>query len=187
MGTKVTEFICAETRAFVRKRHGSAKWDEIYGKLGDKTKKHYFSEPDPSNWVDFDVVHDLLRTVKDALEKDDKDIMHNLGMHNAEYNLGFTQKILMKILTIKMVLKIASFLWTGRVKDGGTMVVSNTGKTSVRCRIELPPDSSEYWWAYLAGWFQRTIEIAGGKGVKSRWVGGGKHDGDTAEYEVSWN
>jgi len=175
------------TRKFVRRSHGNEKWDDVLKTMDETTRVHYGKELAPSSWVDFNLIHDLLRSVSDVLSKEDEKVMHSLGIYNSEENLRFTQKILMKILTVKMVLKLASMLWTGRVKNGGTMVVTSAGKTSASCRIEYPPDASEYWWRYLSGWFKRTIELAGGKNVKSEWIGGGGKDGETVEFEVSWS
>jgi hypothetical protein len=187
MTTRVNELMLINTRKFVRDRHGKGKWDEVLEAMDEGTRVTFGRELDPSGWVDFEIIHDLLRSVSLVLARNDEHVMRSLGLHNAEANLRITQKILMKILTIKMVLRIASILWTGRVKDGGEMRVVSTGHTSAHCRIEYPPDASEHWWKYLAGWFQRTIELAGGRNVRSQWTGGGGADGETAEFDVSWS
>jgi hypothetical protein len=187
MTTRISELMLINTRKFVREKHGRAKWDEVMETMDGRARAAFGRELDPSGWVDFEIIHDMLRSVSRVLARNDGNVMHTLGLHNAEANLRITQRILMKILTIKLVLRIAGILWTGRVKDGGEMKVVGTGHTSAHCRIEYPPDASEYWWKYLAGWFQRTVELAGGRNVRSQWTGGGAADGETAEFDVSWS
>ncbi len=186
MATRITENMLINTRTFVNRFYGADRWSEVLQKMDDRTRQAYQGKLSASGWRDFAVIADLLKAVDETLSPSEEDVMHKLGLHNAEADLRVTQKLIMRILTIKLVLKIASFLWTGRVKDGGRLVVISTGKASVKCRIEDPPDVSPLWWKYLAGWFHRTIELAGGKNVRSRWTGGGEDKGETAHFEVSW-
>ena len=186
MTTHVTEMMLISTRRFVIRDFGGDRWKDILDRMEPATRKAYEKELAASQRVDFPIVADLLKSVVDVLSKDAPDVMHRLGMHNAEDDLKITQRIIMKILTIKLVLKIASMLWTARVQDGGTMVIVDRGRKGAGCRIETPPDVSILWWKYLAGWFHRTIELAGGKNVLSTWTGGGEKPREAATFEVSW-
>ncbi len=187
MATQITDRIFFESREWVLKRFGQERWSQVLGILGQQNRSLFQTRKPGSGWVHFVDAVELLGAIEQGLASEGSSVMHELGVHNAEANLRVTQKMIMKILTVKMVLRLASFLWTGRVLDGGRMVVANTGPRSVRCRIEQPPDVSELWWRYLAGWFQRTIELAGGRAVDSRFVGGGEQPRQTAEFEVSWS
>ena len=186
MATKITELLLVNTRTFVLRSHGPTVWDDILHNLDEGTRWHFERGPDPSGWVSFGVVMDLFGTICEAVGGDSHALLHELGHYNAEANLATTQKILMKLLTIKMVLKIAGVLWTGRVRDGGKMAIHDRGARAVGCTIERPPEVSELWWRYLAGWFQRTIELAGGEDVQSEWTGGGGEPFEPSTFEVRW-
>jgi len=186
MATRITARMLINTRDFVLSRYGAARFDEMLAALGDRCRVLYQAKLTASIWVDFEVIDDLMQTVERLFGDGSENLMHELGLYNSEADLRVTQKLIMRILTIKMVLKLASFLWTGRVKDGGRMVIINKGPKAVGCRIEQPPSVSDRWWRYLAGWFQRTIELAGGRQVTSRFTGGGAEPGQAAEFDVSW-
>ena len=186
MTTRITENMLVNTLTFVTRFYGAGKWNDVLEKMEDGTRQIFRGKLSASGWRDFAVIADLLEALEEILSPSEENVMHKLGLHNAEADLRVTQKLIMRILTIKLVLKIASFLWTGRVKNGGRLVVISTARTAVKCRIEDPPDVSPQWWKYLAGWFQRTIELAGGKNVRASWTGGGSEKGETAEFEVSW-
>jgi hypothetical protein len=189
MTTQIIELMLISTRKFVRRYHGDAGWQSVLERMAERHRAAFDRELVPSRRFDFALGADLLRAVAEAFGKDDggDEVMHRLGMHNAEEDLNATEKLLMRILTIKLVLKIASFLWTARVRQGGSMVVTDRGRKGAGCRIERPPDVSPHWWRYLAGWFHRTIELAGGRSVRARWTGGGGAPGETATFEVDWD
>jgi len=187
MATRITEMMLISTRRFVTLRFGEEAWRGVLAATSEDTRRSFARPLSPKLRFDFPLGMDLLRAMLEALPQEDGDrLLHQLGMHNAEHDLGATEKLLMRALTIKIVLRIASLLWTSRVKDGGRMVILDRGRTAAGCRIESPPDVSVLWWKYLAGWFQRTIELAGGLQVASRWTGGGEQPRDAATFEVSW-
>ena len=184
--TRVTEAIINNTRKFVCSRFGDQAWEVVLVKLSPRTRVYYDHGSNPRGWIEWSVMLDLLTAVAGALSSRDPNVMHQLGLYNAEANLRLTQKLMLKVLTIKMVMKIGAALWSGRIKDGGLFVVINRGPRAVMVRIDNPPAVSDLWWRYLAGWFERSIELAGGKNVSSEWTGGGDKPGVDATFEVTW-
>ncbi|MBN1944898.1 MAG: hypothetical protein JW797_04440 [Bradymonadales bacterium] len=190
MTTQITEMMLISTRKFVTNQYGPEPWGAVLEHLAPSHRAVLDRELSPKQRFDFPLAADLLKTLAEQLGKGGTgdEVMHKLGRHNAEDDLNVTEKLLMKILTVKIVLRIASILWTARVKNGGKMRIIDRGRKAVSCWIENPPDVSVYWWKYLAGWFQRTIELAGGREVASAWVGGAEErSGETARFEVSWS
>ena len=188
MATRITEMMLISTRKFVLDNYGPSAWQRALEAMGTDARRRFERELTAKRRFDFPVAVDLLESVVQACDSADVSfVLNQLGRHNAEDDLGSTERLLMRVFTVKMVLKIASMLWTSRVKDGGRLIISSKGKKAVEGLIEQPPDASPLWWNYLAGWFQRTIELAGGSEVTARWTEGGRRPGEAAHFDVSWN
>lgn len=187
MHTLITEMMLISTERFVGRNYGAQAWGDVVGRLPEPARRIVDRSLSPKRRFEFPVAAEVLDSVVAVCNPDvPAQVLHALGMHNAEDDLGATEKLLMRALTIKLVLRIASMLWTSRVKNGGRMVVESRGRTAAAARIENPPDVADAWWTYLAGWFHRTIELAGGRDVTSSWTGGGSRPGEAASFEVAW-
>jgi hypothetical protein len=173
-----------ETRAFIEQRFGAAGRERLGAALAGEAREKW-NHPPGEGWVDFALVGATLQTVREVFGGEDAAVVYALGRHNAEMNLAATERMLMKLISIKMVLKIASFLWGKRVKDGGELSVASTGPRSVRATLRFPVAHAD-WFEYLRGWFVRTIELAGGRAVRATLEKPAERGYAASEYAVAW-
>ncbi len=171
------------TKVFVERRFGTARWRSLLEKVAPATRALFDRSLKTSDWVDYDQVVDLMRAVATLEERD---VLVSLGMHNSEANLRVTQRLVMKILSVQWVLRMAAFLWAGRVRDGGTLTVAPVEKGRVKVTLGGFPKPEPEWLQYLVGWFRRTVELSGGRDVRVALEGGGTKPYEPATYDVRW-
>ncbi|MBN1946029.1 MAG: hypothetical protein JW797_10155 [Bradymonadales bacterium] len=174
------------TRDFVIKRFGRDRWAEVLERLGQPTRELLERQLRPRSWVDYDRVVDLLRAVKHLLGEQTSHILVELGKHNGEANLRITQRIIMRLASVDLVLRIAARLWKGRVNDGGTLKIVRRNRGRVTVLLSEFPDPQLEWHEYLVGWFTRTIELSGGRKVTVALTKSGSRPYETTEFECRW-
>jgi hypothetical protein len=116
----------------------------------------------------------------------DRPAVKSGGMHDSAANLRPTQRLVMKILSVQWVLRMAAFLWAGRVRDGGTLDIAPVQKGRVKVTLSGFPKPEPEWLQYLVGWFRRTVELSGGRDVRVALEDGGTRPYEPAVYDVRW-
>jgi hypothetical protein len=150
------------------------------------TRELYQRDLNPRAWVEYDHVVHLLRTVKKVLQSQDPLVLQTLGSHNGEANIRLTQRVIMKLASVELVLQGAARLWWYRVRDGGSLRVIPQDHNHVRLLLMEFPDPQPEWLEYLVGWFRRTIELSGGNQVTVELTRMASVPYDVSEYTCRW-
>jgi hypothetical protein len=171
--------------AYVEERHGEAGRARVLAALDDEARTVLSGHVLASSWYPFRVQVAIYEAVDRLWGTGDFALCWQIGRFTAEYEATTIHKLFLKLARLDTWLKVAGTMWSryysaGRLEPGE--FTDGGGELRVR---DFNPISRAFCHD-LGGWFWRTAEMSGKKGVEVRHERCLLAGDDACLYHASW-
>jgi hypothetical protein len=169
---------------YVRERFGQESLAAVIAALpGDDGKR--LSSVLPSSWYPMAVFLRFMLEAKRQLRAQEPEVVLNMGRASCDYGVTGVYKIFFKLGSPEFIIARATRVFSSYYDSGELRVVDSRHGRAVVEVSGLEGGSPEFC-ERIYGWMQRTLELAGAKGLRSshsQCV----HRGDAAcRFEGDW-
>jgi hypothetical protein len=164
--TQVKGTTVASTLRFVRERFGPEAEAEVRGDLDPALQAALTGEPVPSAWYPFGLLVGLGRAAARRFGGSMTSFQRELGRASADDAMRTVYRVLLRLGSPHFVVSQAPRVWRSYYDSGAiSTVVAEPGHAALDLAgFEDPvPELCER----LIGWLSRTVELAGGRNLRS--------------------
>jgi uncharacterized protein (TIGR02265 family) len=155
----------SSAQRYVREQHGEARWGEVLGALDADDRRTVEGGVLVSAWYPFALFMRLVRAVETHLGGQVPRLHREMGRAAAEYGLTTLYKVFFKVGSPQFIISRAAKVWRTYNSSGEmTVPVSEPGHAVVEL-IGFEEPARELC-ERLPGFFERTVELSGGREVK---------------------
>jgi len=149
---------------FVEAEYGPGSMEKVLARVEPDLRKALSGLILPSAWYPFRYQVELYEAIDRALGRGDFALCRKIGRYTAEKEASTFHKVLIKLASLKSWLKIASSMW-GMYYNAGALKVEEMGDAGGTLSVSAFHPLSRAFCEDLCGWFQKTAEMSGKKGV----------------------
>jgi hypothetical protein len=155
----------ASSIRFITERFGSDAVRRVAAELPAEERAAVEAGLLASTWYPFSLLLNLSRAIEKHFGRDVPRIQHEMGRASADYALTIVYKLFFRIASPQFILSRAASLFRNYYTTGELrVVVAETGHAVLELGgFEEPPREM---CPRLGGFYERTIELAGGKGFR---------------------
>jgi hypothetical protein len=173
----------ANVQAFVVERFGAADWQHVRNALSARDATELAAVV-AVGWYDVQLFARLLRAVDATLGGGDLQLLHQVGIYEAERDFNRALRLLLRVVSPMQVFRLERRLWT-HFQDSGTWSFVEM-PSGMRCTLAD--------WAVdqalcieLGAYIARLFEFTGGKNVRVAHAGCRATGSAQCIFDVSWS
>jgi hypothetical protein len=170
---------------YVRDRHGVHAEARYLAAASPELAATLQTAEKVDDWVDFALFVEATELVDKLFGRGDLMLAWDVGRFAAEHNLGVWKALVMKVLSPKTVINIATGLW-GHHYDSGKLQATEEGTHGLRLRIVDFPTPARAHCLSIGGWTERTLELGRPKSVTVREEKCRVKGADACELTLLW-
>ncbi len=170
---------------WVQLNHGEKGMSRLLAQATPELRANIERGIHKAQWYPFDQFIELITTIDRLFGKGDLELVEELARHGADANLTTIYRLFYKVGTTHWILGRAVRLWSAHYDSGYLEVMTRGPKTAV-LRIRGFETPHEVHCRSVMGWAGRSIELSGGKHVKSSEVACRLKGNEFCQIESSW-
>lgn len=169
---------------YLKETHPGHRQQVLDGLL-PATKKALERPVIASQWYPYAVFLDLVRTVDQVAGKGDLNLCEAMGDFAARNDITGIFKIMMSILTPRLMLQRGHMIWT-KYCDTGRFVTEKAANNEFAVRLLEFPQIDLAHCRLILGWLRRWSSLTGVSSVEVRHTVCAARKGAFCEFEGSW-
>ena len=170
---------------WVQLNHGAAGMDRLLPQCSVELRANIERGISKATWYPFEQFIELITTIDRLFGKGDLSLVRELARHGADANLTTIYRLFYKVGTTHWILGRAVRLWSAHY-DSGTLEVLTRGPKTAVLKIRAFATPHKVHCMSVMGWAERSIELSGGKTVKSEEPKCRTRGDDWCQLESSW-
>lgn len=171
---------------WVQLNHGAAGIDRLLPQCSTDLRANIEAGISKARWYPFAQFIELIVTIDRLFGKGDLSLVRELARHGADANLTTIYRLFYKVGTTHWILGRAVRLWSAHYDSGYLEVLTRGPRTAV-LKIRGFDTPHEVHCISVLGWAQRSIELSGGKHVKSVETKCRTRGDEYCQLESSWD
>jgi hypothetical protein len=171
---------------WVQLNHGAAGLERLLPQCSPDLRAAIEGGIHKAQWYPFDQFIELIVTIDRLFGKGDLGLVRELARHGADANLTTIYRLFYKVGTTHWILGRAVRLWSAHYDSGSLEVMTRGPKTAV-LKIRGFETPHQVHCQSVLGWAQRSIELSGGKQVKSVETKCRTRGDEYCQLETSWD
>ena len=170
---------------WVRLGHGEAGLDRLEAAASPTLQPVLVNGVAMARWYPFEVFIELIEVIDRLFGKGDLGLVRELARFGADANLKTVYRLFYKVGTVRWILGRAARLWGAHYDNGELLVIDDRPG---RALLEISGFASPHriHCMSVAGWCERSIEISGGKDVKSEELDCRAKGGQRCLLSATW-
>jgi hypothetical protein len=157
-------FTIISAKEFVTKRFGEESWDKVVAQIDPAYRDIISGSIFASNWNPFELQVAVYTAIDRLFGKGDFQLCREIGRYSADREHSTIHKATMMFGGLKIWMKLASLMWK-QYHSAGKMDCTELSDGGGRVEVtEFNPIQKSFCYD-LAGWIERTMELAGKKNV----------------------
>jgi predicted hydrocarbon binding protein len=172
---------------FLKQRYGEQALTDSLQQLSPDDRMLVSRTFLPSSWYPYDTLHALRRLTRPLATAADRDLAGEIGRHMAQH--AFTG-VYRSLLTTDPVMQVEKFKYIGEFffREARTLETVISGNTAlVRYHYQPGVRPTGAICASLAGFWSRSIELAGASNVRSAQTKCVARGDDCCEFSFDWS
>ena len=170
---------------WVQLNHGEAGMQRLLQQASPELRATIEGPVHKAKWYPFDQFIELITTIDRLFGKGDLSLVRELARHGADANLTTIYRLFYKVGTTQWILGRAVRLWGAHYDSGYLEVLTRGPRTAVLKMRNFDTPHPVHCMSVLA-WAQRSIELSGGKNVKSAETKCRTRGDDWCQLESTW-
>lgn len=171
---------------WVQLNHGEAGTQRLLAQCSPALRDAIAGGIHKARWYPFDQFIELITTIDRLFGKGDLALVEELARHGADANLTTIYRLFYKVGTTHWILGRAVRLWSAHYDSGYLEVMTRGPKTAV-LRIRGFETPHAVHCRSVMGWAGRSIELSGGKHVRSTEVACRLQGSEFCQIESTWD
>ncbi len=170
---------------WVQLNHGAAGLTRLVAQCSPDLRHSIETGIHKATWYPFAQFIELITVIDRLFGKGDLGLVHELARHGADANLTTIYRLFYKVGTTHWILGRAVRLWSAHY-DSGYLEVLTRGPRTAILKIRNFDTPHPIHCMSVLGWCQRSIELSGGKNVKSTETRCRALGDDWCQLESTW-
>jgi len=170
---------------WVQLNHGAAGMDRLLPQCSPELRASIEHGVSKATWYPLEQFIELITHVDRLFGKGDLSLVRELARHGADANLTTIYRLFYKVGTTQWILGRAVRLWSAHYDSGVLEVLTRGPKTAV-LKIRNFDTPHPVHCMSVMGWAERSIELSGGKKVKSKETKCRTRGDDWCQIESTW-
>jgi hypothetical protein len=157
-------FTIVSAREFVNERFGEESWKKVVAEIDPAYRDTISSSILASNWNPFELQVAVYTAVDRIFGKGDFQLCRDIGRFSADREHTTIHKATIKLGGLKIWMKLSSLMWN-QYHSAGKMACTELDESGGKVLVtDFNPIQKSFCYD-LAGWIERTMELAGKKNV----------------------
>lgn len=170
---------------YVRRNFGEEGIKKVLDNLPEEQRKIVSSKFPAMEWYQLSIFTNFLNTADKILGKGDHNICYQAGKTSAEAAFSGIYKIFLEFGGPQIFLKKAALAWRA-LNDKGYLEIGVAKENYATGKVKEYENPDKCYCFFLTGYFEKVLELSGGKNVlvkeeKCRLTGD-----DCCEYKATW-
>jgi hypothetical protein len=170
---------------WVQLGHGGAGVERLRSQVSPELRATIETGIDKATWYPFDQFIELIVAIDRLFGTGDLSLVRELARHGADANLRTIYRLFYKVGTTHWILGRAVRLWSAHY-DSGYLQVLTRGPTTAVLRIRDFDTPHIVHCQSVMGWAERSIELSGGKHVRSSEPKCRTRGDELCQFEAVW-
>jgi hypothetical protein len=171
--------------AFVERRHGAAGRQQLLDALDEESRRVLSGTVLASGWYPFRVQVATYEAIDRVWGRGDLALCWDVGRFTAEHEASTVHKLFLKLARIDIWLRAAGAIW-GRYYSAGSLELGDFVEGSGELNVVGFHPISKAFCHDLGGWFWRTAEMSGLRGVTVEHRSCVLDGSDACRYSARW-
>lgn len=170
---------------YIRSNFGEENLQKVLNSLPEEERKTISGKFHIMEWYSLSIFVNFLSTADNMLGKGDHNICYLSGKASAEEGFGGIYKIFLEFGGPNLFLKKAALAWRA-LNDSGYLEVEVSKEGYARGKVKEYINPHKCYCYFLVGYFEKVLELAGGKNVKVKESKCRLLGDDCCQYEGFW-
>lgn len=170
---------------YVRNNFGEEGLKKVLDNLSEEERKVAGAKFHAMEWYSLNIFVNFLSTAEKVMGKGDNNICYAAGKLSAAEAFGGIYKLFLEFGGPSIFLKKAALAWR-TLNDSGYLDIIVTKEHYAKGRVKEYANPHKNYCYFLAGYFEKVLELSGGRNVKITETKCTCQGDEYCEYEGVW-
>ncbi len=182
---KVKGAALRSTMNYIREHFPPAAIEKVLSRVSPEDQKILRRPLLVSDWYESKILIALMRAAGKETDQDERSLFHAMGRQSCDDGLNTVYKIFYKLGSPSFIVSKGLHLWNNYYSDG-VIATLESSPTMAHIRLTRNPFPDEAMCIRLSGWFERSLELSGGKAIGIHHIACVHHGQENCEWRGTW-
>ena len=170
---------------YVKTTYGDEGLAKVIEAMPEEYRKHFSGDREPMQWYPMKGQEAFMHATEKTFGKGDYQECAKIGRFSCEDAFGGLYKMFLEMGKPHTIIRRGPLAWR-LINETGELEIEVMSEQETKAKITEfeDPDKCHCW--YLVGYFEKILELSGGKNVKVKELQCMLEGADCCEYEATW-